>query len=164
MKNKKIIYGAYGSNMNITQMKARCPLAKVIDTGILKDYKLTFKGPINGVANIESCLNNEVPIVLWAITEMCEKSLDRYEGFPSFYIKKSVAIELENGNVIYAMVYVMNEKYESMPAIPSERYYNIIKDGYNNHGLNDEFLSKAVSNVLEAVDLSKWNIDAKYRK
>ena len=39
---KRKIYGAYGSNMNLEQMAHRCPKAKVIGSGILQDYKLTF--------------------------------------------------------------------------------------------------------------------------
>ena len=41
--NKKKIYAAYGSNMNIFQMKNRCPAAEKICTGIPKDYQLEFR-------------------------------------------------------------------------------------------------------------------------
>ncbi|MEG0578694.1 MAG: gamma-glutamylcyclotransferase family protein, partial [Niameybacter sp.] len=36
--NKKI-YAAYGSNTNLEQMSHRCPAAKVVGTGIVKDYR-----------------------------------------------------------------------------------------------------------------------------
>jgi len=49
------IYAAYGSNMNLKQMKKRCPKAKVIGKGELHDYKLTFRGKQTGVANVERC-------------------------------------------------------------------------------------------------------------
>jgi len=77
MKN----YAAYGSNMNIEQMEKRCPKAKVIGEGELLGYKLTFRGGRGGVANVERSSQKRVPIVLWAITEECERALDRYEGY-----------------------------------------------------------------------------------
>jgi hypothetical protein len=59
------VYGAYGSNMNVGQMSQRCPRAKVIGTGTLKDYRLTFRGVHHGVANVERKRGCSVPIVLW---------------------------------------------------------------------------------------------------
>ncbi len=46
----KKLYVAYGSNMNILQMRHRCPAAEKICTEILKDYQLEFRGV--GVATI----------------------------------------------------------------------------------------------------------------
>ena len=48
MNNKKFqyynkhrkIYFAYGSNLNRTQMKQRCPNAQFLSVGFLKDYRL----------------------------------------------------------------------------------------------------------------------------
>ena len=62
---KEMIYIAYGSNMNIEQMKRRCPKAIPIGKGILKDYKLVFKG----VADVIKSPGDEVPIAIWKITE-----------------------------------------------------------------------------------------------
>ena len=59
--NKEMIYIAYGSNMNIEQMKRRCPKATPIGKGILKDYKLVFKG----VADVIKSTGDEVPIAIW---------------------------------------------------------------------------------------------------
>ena len=35
-------YFAYGSNLDLLQMKKRCPLSKLISKGKLPDYRLTF--------------------------------------------------------------------------------------------------------------------------
>ena len=37
-------YLAYGSNLNLEQMKKRCPSFKVIDTIDLQGYRLVYKG------------------------------------------------------------------------------------------------------------------------
>ena len=41
-------YIAYGSNLNRAQMALRCPDAKVVGTGEIKDYELLFRGNRNG--------------------------------------------------------------------------------------------------------------------
>ena len=81
-------YFAYGSNMNLGQMRFRCPDAEVVGNVRLEDYRLAFRGraPGNGVATVLPEKGSYVDGVLWKITEACEKNLDFYEGFPNFYI------------------------------------------------------------------------------
>ena len=49
-------YFAYGSNLDLLQMKRRCPLSKLISKGKLPDYRLTFnryaEGWDGGVADV----------------------------------------------------------------------------------------------------------------
>jgi gamma-glutamylcyclotransferase (GGCT)/AIG2-like uncharacterized protein YtfP len=135
MAGKTKLYVAYGSNMNLEQMSQRCPKAKNVGTGTLDGYKLTFRGNYKGVANIEPCKNRTVPIVLWEITEECEKALDLYEGYPRLYIKKEVEIKVK-GKAKIAMVYIMANKYTNMVASPTEYYFNVIAKGYCDNGIN----------------------------
>ena len=44
MREKRTIYLAYGSNLNISQMAYRCPNAKPWGATILPDWKLEFWG------------------------------------------------------------------------------------------------------------------------
>ena len=151
------IYAAYGSNMNIEQMAMRCPKAKVIGTGILKDYKLTFRGLGScGVANIEPYKGGKVPIVLWNITPLCEEALDRYEGYPSLYTKQDVVVILKDKTVVKAMAYVMTKRYESLPSEPSKRYLDTIISGYKANRIPIKPLTEAVMTTLEEV-LEKEN-------
>lgn len=41
---EKRYYIAYGSNLNVRQMRMRCPSARIIGTSKLNDYELLFKG------------------------------------------------------------------------------------------------------------------------
>jgi gamma-glutamylcyclotransferase (GGCT)/AIG2-like uncharacterized protein YtfP len=138
------IYGAYGSNMNLSQMKKRCPKAKVIGSGELKNYRLTFRGKNNGVANIEKKQGQTVPIILWEITVECEKALDIYEGYPKLYIKQNVEVITEESTVT-AMVYVMAKEYEDLPAKPIKYYLDIIRQGYIDNKISLEPLRKAIA-------------------
>ena len=92
-------YFAYGSNMNLEQMKYRCPAAEVVENVRLENYRLAFRGraPGNGVATVLPEKGSYVEGVLWKITEACEKSLDFYEGFPSFYGKESIRVKNQDG-------------------------------------------------------------------
>lgn len=144
MKATAKIYGAYGSNMNIEQMKRRCPNAKVIGKGQAKDYTLTFRGINNGVANIEESPSDTAPIVLWEITDKCERALDIYEGYPKLYVKKNIDVFTEKG-IVTAMVYVMAKEYENLPAKPSKYYFDAIWRGYQDNNIPTRTLTEAVA-------------------
>ena len=143
--SKKKIYAAYGSNMNITQMEHRCPAAELLGVGNLKDFQLEFRG--GGVATIIHEKGSEVPIVLWGITQGCEKVLDIYEGYPRLYIKKMIPV-IANGMTYNAMAYVMVEEYAKMVSPPSRKYFEVIKDGYIDNKIDLEQLNKALTRSL----------------
>ena len=46
-----------------------------------------------------------MPVLVWEIGERDEASLDRYEGYPSFYYKKDLTVALD-GQEVTAMVYI----------------------------------------------------------
>lgn len=146
------IYVAYGSNLNLIEMLKRCPKATPIDIGILKDYRLTFRGSGRGVANIEKHKGGRVPVLLWNITEDCEKVLDIYEGYPRLYDKCEVEVIKMSGEIIKAFVYVMDEKYTDMPAQPTKYYRDIIWQGYIDNNFPTETLRIALSENLLEID------------
>ncbi|WP_460267214.1 gamma-glutamylcyclotransferase family protein [Clostridium tertium] len=138
----KKIYIAYGSNMDTFQMKHRCPGASVIGKAELEGYELLFKGSKTGAyATVEKEKGSKVPVLIWEITETDEKNLDRYEGFPSFYYKKSIPIKIE-GIKKTAMIYIMHE--DRLLGEPSSRYYRIIEDAYLKFGFNLNILKDAL--------------------
>lgn len=140
------IYIAYGSNMNTWQMRYRCPNAKEIGTGKLKNHELLFKGAEdNAYATIEPKEGAEVDVVLWKIRKSDEKSLDRYEGYPRFYTKETVTVQMEDGSQIDGMAYVMDRRQEI--GMPSKLYFQIVAEGYVEHGIDMEPLIQAVSNA-----------------
>jgi len=98
LKGKQRLYIAYGSNLNLEQMAFRCPTAKVVGKSELKDYELLFRGGRRGaVATVEPKAGSTVPILVWEIQKKDEASLDLYEGYPNFYDKQMLEIELDEG-------------------------------------------------------------------
>lgn len=62
-KMSTFIYFAYGSNLNLEDMKTRCPSEVVMEKGILKDYCLVYRGKENAsYLNVEKKKGENVPI------------------------------------------------------------------------------------------------------
>ena len=141
----KRFYLAYGSNCNLTQMEHRCPKATVIGPVTLKNYRLTFNGKTSGwgVANIRRRNGAKVTGLLWEITPECERNLDRYEGYPTLYTKKTVTVETEDGERIKAMVYVMTKGHEA-PALPSGGYFQGIVEGFRQNRMDARVVEDAL--------------------
>lgn len=138
----KRLYVAYGSNLNIRQMRHRCPHARLYGTGVIEDYELQFKGrPTSAFATIAPKEGSIVPVAVWEIDQMDEKFLDSYEGYPTHYFKQDVSVKLEDQNVT-AMVYIMDLKMEF--GMPSSYYYKTVHKGYIDCGLDTKDLNQAV--------------------
>ena len=73
----KRYYIAYGSNLNVQQMRWRCPGARIIGTSELQDYRLLFKGSKTGsYLTVEPEKGCTVPVVVWEVTDQDELALD----------------------------------------------------------------------------------------
>lgn len=109
-KRKKYI--AYGSNLNLEQMARRCPTAKVIGAGEIRDHELLFRGyPKSAVATVEPKKGAGVPVLIWEIGPEDERNLDIYEGYPRLYGKVNLEVQTEEGSESI-MAYTMNEGHE----------------------------------------------------
>lgn len=147
---KKRYYIAYGSNLNIRQMKIRCPLAKIAGTSEIPNYELLFKGSKTGsYLTIEPRDSASVPVAVWETTATDEEALDYYEGFPAFYYKTEMKLPVKNiqtGKTVNrkAYVYIMHE--DRPHGIPSSHYVHTCLEGYHDFGFDEEILFKAVEN------------------
>lgn len=147
MSRKPRLYIAYGSNLNLPQMALRCPTAEVAGTSELKDYELLFRGGGRGaVATVEPKEGSTVPVLLWKIKPGDEEALDRYEGYPRFYDKQMMEVELD-GRTVSAMVYVMTPGHEF--GIPSDHYANVIWEGYETADFDTQILEDAINHAYE---------------
>lgn len=152
----KKLYLAYGSNLSEEQMAYRCPDAQVIGTAEIKDYELLFKGSLTGsYATIEKKEGSSVPVAVWTISERDERNLDMYEGYPRFYYKQDMDVEMksletgENMGTYTAMVYIMDERRRI--GSPSVGYYEVLADGYERFGFDKDILHKAVMTTVNAL-------------
>lgn len=147
-KSNKKLYVAYGSNLHLGQMRYRCPDAKVYGSGVLKNHSLTFWGNWhrNGVATILPGADTDVPVGVFEISARDEKNLDAYEGWPHLYRKEDIEVVMDDGSVITAMVYIMNEG-NMHECYPSDSYFGTIATGYKSFGFDLNFLKTARDNI-----------------
>ncbi len=125
-------------------MVYRCPTTIRFGMGTISDYELQFRQ----VATIVLKASSQVTVLLWELEPCDEKSLDRYEGYPNFYRKEYFELEID-GEIREAMVYVMNGGQIS---VPSETYYNGIKKGYIDNGLDTDYLEKALEQAYQTAE------------
>jgi hypothetical protein len=146
-------YIAYGSNLNINQMKRRCPTARVIGTGFIEDYELLFKGSkTGGYLTIEKAEGKSLPVAIWKVTELDEQALDRYEGYPTFYYKADVEIDIKGIKTgkeyrKKAFVYIMHEDRDV--GMPSKYYVMTCLEGYKTFGFSPKYLEDALLKSME---------------
>ena len=124
-----MLYFAYGSNLNHFQMKRRCKDSKYIKKINLKGYTLNFRSKYRA-ADIEKKNNSIVPGGLYEISKSDEKKLDIYEDYPILY--KKMYFKYYNNTV---MTYIMPKK--TIFRYPTERYLNVVKQGYKDCKLDN---------------------------
>lgn len=155
----KRYYIAYGSNLNVPQMRSRCPHATILGTANLKGWELLFKGSGTGAyLTIEPREGSTVPVVVWEVTAPDEAALDRYEGFPTFYYKKDIKIQYKGirtgrRRTVTAFVYVMHE--ERQIGVPSSLYMRTCLEGYNTFYFDKRVLMAAYENCREVCENEK---------
>tara|TARA_B100000886_G_C20143190_1_gene374874 strand:- start:38 stop:535 length:498 start_codon:yes stop_codon:yes gene_type:complete len=130
------LYAAYGSNLNKDQMLKRCPKSEPIGTIVLDKFRLTFKG----VADMEKNKNSKIFLGIYKISQKCEIALDGYEEFPNIY-KKYYFNYTMKGKKQKLMYYAMNKSFDY--AVPSKKYFNVIKNGFKDWGFD-------INNLIEA--------------
>ena len=147
----KRYYIAYGSNLNVRQMRMRCHSARIIGTSSLKDYELLFKGSKTGsYLTVEKKFGGAIPVAVWEVTAEDERALDRYEGFPTFYYKKELTLPIKGirtGKVRNRRVFVYIMHEERPIGIPSLAYMQICLEGYDDFGFNRQPLIEAYLNT-----------------
>ena len=135
-------YLAYGANMDAEIIFSRCADAKFLGTGILVGYRLLFKGEEpSAYATIEPWDNYRVPYVLWEISANDERSLDDWEGYPSFYGKQVVSVEFGNEKFL-AMFYQKDEKQPV--GQPMTHYIEVLESAYKKFGFDRSILDDAI--------------------
>ena len=144
-------YIAYGSNMSQEQMAFRCPNARLIGTGYLPNHQLEFY--LHATVERKREASPGVPVAVWEIDAEDEKRLDRYEGFPTYYIKHQATVHMDDGSRIKGMLYLMNTFHGNLPA---QSYYNGIRDAYEALGLGSEINRVLVRALVRAQYREKY--------
>lgn len=141
-KNKEInkYYIAYGSNMDLDQMKYRVRDSVFIGTGYIENYRLEFRAKYATIVQEEGF---KVPVVIFGISEEDESSLDRYEGYPKLYYKSNIKVKLKDSlEELECMVYIMEKGYKYK--LPEVGYYENMEISYKFFGFDLDILERGL--------------------
>ncbi len=142
----KVWYFAYGSNLNVDQLKARIGQWQLSKRALVRNYRMAFNvysKKRNGyTANLQASDNFEDTVsgVVYRISPIQLKELEKFEGIPA----GDVAVELEDGNEIsHAKVFIwktVEKEHE-----PPKDYRRLIEAGLQQHGYPDATIRKIFS-------------------
>lgn len=132
-------YFAYGSNMIIEQMRARCPTARFGGVARLKDQR--FRIVHSGYASLARAAGATAYGILWEISEPDEHRLDAYEEVASgLYRRAYLPIEtLADAERRVALVYLACDQSLGRPRAG---YLEPILAAAEAHGLPQEALAE----------------------
>ena len=96
-------YFAYGMNTNLDGMSGRCPTAVCLGPAWIDGYEFVFRTH----ADIAKSPGSVCHGVLWDITKEDLQSLDMLEGYPYYYTRFRVRVNLGD-HFVYALTYQKN--------------------------------------------------------
>jgi hypothetical protein len=126
------LYFAYGANMHPGHMSWRCPAAQAQGAFVLRDWQLKFYNHATIEPKSGACVGG----VLWSITDECEASLDAFEGFPSYYTKRTW---IQDG-----VQFFFYEMTDPKSGRPSPGYVADIRDSYEFWQLPSTLLTESL--------------------
>lgn len=146
-ENTRHYYFAYGSNMNLAQMKKRCSSPKVLGIARLPGYKVEFYGYSGiwdgGQESVVPDLQSEVWGVLYELQFFDCEQLDvyqdvRFDGTGPYFHYPVEVIDKERAT-FDAMIYKKNILQDAVP--PSIEYLQFIVQGAMEQGLPLEYIN-----------------------
>ena len=138
----KRFYLAYGSNLNLRDMSYRCRKAIPIGSTVLMNYRLVYRGSIDGYAylTIEPSKDSLVPVGIFNISFFDELRLNKYEGYPELYYKEHFPINIGNKEA-KALIYIMKDNFDYH--LPNDKYIDTCMMGYDYFGFDKKVLEDA---------------------
>ncbi|TDQ19479.1 AIG2 family protein [Algoriphagus boseongensis] len=162
-------YFGYGSNLNLTSLKAKGVIPIKSEKAILKGWKLDFNvkhwfDHEGGMGNIIESSNSRdcVEGVLHTCPDEHLHSLDLLEAYGIGYDRIVVEVTTQSGSE-KAWVYTGLPPYLKNGLLPTRRYLNIILKGAMAASLSDPYIEKLKNHpVLEIPTLPKFEFPEGY--
>lgn len=139
---------SYGMNTNRTLMQLRCKDAVPFAVGYMDYCLLNFRYHLDVEVSLKHkhCVHG----VIWQLSEEDMELIDQIEGYPEYYTRQRQTIYIVDPrhpdklllNRISAWVYDMETKTDL--ELPDERYYNIVREGYEQNGIPIKQLQDAL--------------------
>ena len=146
-----MFYFAYGSNMDFSQMRERCPSARFVCVAKLKDHRLAFTRKSEkrkcGVSDVIQQEGSDVWGVVYEIDERDIGLLDQTEGFrpgrtENDYVREERQVFAEGDNKKPLLVSVYFAIKEDNPPKPNIKYKQLIVNGAKYWHLPDAYIQE----------------------
>ena len=99
-----MLYFAYGANMDSSHMAECCPEARRVGAAVLPGH--AFAIAAQGYGRAAPAPGQDLPGVLWELTETDVAALDRFEGIPDgMYRQETTEVRDDDGRLRQAMLY-----------------------------------------------------------
>lgn len=143
------LYFAYGSNLDLQQMRERCPLSRFAGAAVLENHRLSFGGFSarwgGPVATLIQRRGDMTMGALYRVDPSDIERLDRFEGAPHVYRRARKVVHDEHGRRRVAYVYVQTHEPEHRRPAPA--YIKVIRRAYRELGLDLHALERAARGV-----------------
>jgi len=149
-------YFGYGSNMDITSLRAKGVEPRSSERAVLRGYRLRFNvhhffRHEGGVGNVEP--SGERAHRVLGVVHECEDAhlslLDAAEAYGHGYDREEVIVETSAGP-ISAIAYVGIPSFLDERCLPTRRYLNIMIKGAVNAGLDASYIEELRRHPLHA--------------
>lgn len=131
-----IPYFAYGSNMDLAQMHARCPGSRVLGMAVLAGHRFGINA--RGYATVIADAQQQVHGLVWGITPEHRQTLDHHESVPQHYTRQTRRIHWPQGQSQDVLVYVA---VNASPGAPQPGYLEKILAAARHHGLPEDYVA-----------------------
>ena len=147
------LYFAYGSNMDLAQMEARCDAPTLMGIAFLPHHRFVFAGTSPnrenmGVGSMRPDPHHQLAGVIWSISDDDLNALDAREGYPSRYQRELMTVRDLQGQNHRAFVYFKDEKIPLNP--PCQSYLLQVLKAYEYHGFDPEIVHKSYEEAKKA--------------
>lgn len=149
------LYFAFGSCMDLKDLRRTVPQAEFVGVGRIDNYKLAFTrysiGRKGGVADIVKSRGDYVEGIMFYVPNF--RKLDGREGHPYAYRRRRIKVTMADGSTVWASTYVVADK-TSFEIEPSKYYCSLIFRGAEQ--LSVEYQIKLYENIhdIERVRMS----------
>jgi gamma-glutamylcyclotransferase len=145
-RHGRLLVLAYGSNLDLAQLLARCPSAEAAGRATLADHALVFGGFSHrwggGVASLVRARGGSVEGVVFRVKRDDVKRLDGYEGVPFAYERVTRWAVDECGTRRRVQLYLQREESFER-GLPANRYFAVLWRAYALWGLDRRALIAA---------------------
>lgn len=144
---------SYGMNTNLVQMALRCNQPYLLGVGTLYKYQFNFRyhADIHYTGNA----NDVVHGVVWELDPDDLDTIDALEGFPNYYTRELVEVDVHRYMPVKAWAYEMREK--GPLRFPDMRYQDCVMEGYQQNGIPIPQIHNALDRCGSEIRLMERN-------